>query len=99
MANNNHLYSDRETRLNTLIGRVTEASVGSNYEHWRTLQQAKAEHDNLRISQGLDFELGAFANWLETIYGIRLQKEEGMIGPMFDIVDEQKYLVYKLKFV
>jgi hypothetical protein len=98
MVNNNHLYSDRETRLNTLIGQVTEASVGK-YDHWRTLQQAKAEHDNLRISQGLDFELGAFANWLETTYGIRLQKEEGMIGPRFDIVDEQKYLVYKLKFV
>lgn len=98
MVNNNHLYSDRETRLNTLIGQVTEASVGK-YEHWRTLQQAKAEHDNLRISQGLTFELGAFAAWLETTYGIRLDKEEGYIGPRFDIVDEQKYLVYKLKFV
>jgi hypothetical protein len=97
MTNNNHLYSDRETRLNTLIGQVTETSVGK-YEHWRTLQQAKAEHDNLRISQGLSFELGAFATWLEETYGIRLIKEEGMIGPGFDIVDEQKYLVYKLKF-
>jgi hypothetical protein len=98
MVNNNHLYADRETRLNTLIGQVTEASVGK-YDHWRTLQQAKAEHDNLRTAQGLAFELGAFAAWLETTYGIRLQKEEGMIGPRFDIVDEQKYLVYKLKFV
>ena len=98
MVNNNHLYSDRETRLNTLIGRITEASVSNKYEHWRTLQHAKAEHDNLRISQGLDFELGAFATWLETTYGIQLEKEDGMIGSKFNIVDEQKYLVYQLKF-
>ena len=98
MANNNHLYADKQRWIDTLVGQVTEASVGS-YEHWRTLQQAKAEHDNLRTAQGLIFELGAFAAWLETTYGIRLQKEEGMIGPRFNIVDEQKYLVYKLKFV
>jgi hypothetical protein len=80
-----------------LIGQNTEAS-GDKYEHWRTLQQAKAEHDNLRRAQGLAFELGAFAEWLEEIYGVRLQKEEDMIGPRFDIVDEQKYLLYQLKF-
>jgi hypothetical protein len=97
MADNNHLYADREARLNTLVGRVTEASVGK-YEHWRTLQQAKAEHDNLRIQQGLEFELGAFSVWLEETYGIRLQKVDDMIGPEFNIVDEQKYLVYNLKF-
>jgi hypothetical protein len=98
MINNNHLYTDFETKLDTLIGRVTETSVGE-YEHWRTLQQAKAEHDNLRIAKGLKFELGAFAEWLEDVYGIQLEKVDGMIGVKFNIIDEQKYLVYKLKFV
>ncbi len=97
MANNNHLYADRLSRLNTLIGQVTEASV-DKYEHWRTLQQAKAEFDNTRIANGQAWELGAFADWLENTYGVQLEKEEGMIGPKFHIVDEQKYLIYRLKF-
>lgn len=97
MTNNNHLYSDKETKLNTLIGRLTETSVPS-YDHWRTLQQAKAEHDNIRIAQGLAFELGAFAKWMEETYGIRIQKIEGMIGQSFEVIDEVKYTFYKLKF-
>jgi hypothetical protein len=96
--NNNHLYSDWESKLDTLVGQTNETSV-QKYDHWRTLQKAKAEHDNMRIEQGLKFELDDFTGWLEEIYGVRLQKEEGMIGPKFDIVDEAKYLVYKLKFV
>lgn len=97
MANNNHLYADRQARLDTLVGQITEASV-NKYDHWRTLQQAKAEYDNMRIEQGLSFELGAFSEWLKETYGIRLQRVEGMIGQEFEIVNEQKYLVYQLKF-
>jgi hypothetical protein len=98
MTNNNHLYSDFESKLDTLIGQTTETSV-KEYDHWRTLQMAKAEYDNMRIEQGLKFELDDFTAWLEETYGVRLQKEEGMIGPRFDIVDQDKYLVYQLKFV
>lgn len=92
---NNHLYSDRKTRLNTLLGELTSTSVGK-YEHWNTLQQAKAEYDNLR--QGRAFDIDAFYAWIEEAYGIRLEKIEGMIGPSFNIVDEHKYLIYKLRF-
>jgi hypothetical protein len=98
MTNNNHLYSDFETKLNTLIGRVTEASADS-YDHWRTLQMAKAEHDNIRTAQGLAFQLGAFQSWLEETYGVRLKRVDGMIGQTFEVVDEAKYTFYKLKFV
>lgn len=97
MANNNHLYNDRESRLNTIIGQVTAISV-NKYEHWRTLEKAKTEFDNARIAQGLKFDVDAYYDWLEQNYGIRLEKIEGMIGPEFSIVDEQKYLIYKLKF-
>lgn len=96
-ANNNHLYADRESRLNTLVGQITETSV-SKYDHWRTLQKAKVEYDNLRIAQGQNFELDGFATWLEETYGIRLEKVEGMIGQNFNIVDDTKYTFYKLKF-
>ena len=98
MANNNHLYSDRDTRLNTLVGQVTDISVGK-YKHWRTLQLAKNEFENMLAKQGLTYDVSAFYSWMTEEYGIRLQQVEGMIGPSFDIVDEQKYLIYKLKFV
>ena len=95
--NNNHLYSDFEAKLDTLVGRVTEASA-AKYDHWRTLQQAKAEHDNLRIAQGLKFELNAFQEWLEATYGLRIHRAGEMIGQTYEVVDEHKFLVYKLKF-
>lgn len=97
MTNNNHLYSDFEAKLDTLIGRVTEASV-DKYDHWRTLQIAKAEHDNMRIEQGLKFELNAFQEWLEETYGLRIHKAGEMIGQTYEVVDEHKFLIYKLKF-
>ena len=97
MTNNNHLYSDFEAKLDTLIGRVTEASV-TKYEHWRTLQMAKAEHDNMRIEQGLKCELDAFQEWLEATYGLRMHRAGEMIGQTYEVVDEAKYTFYKLKF-
>lgn len=97
MANNNHLYSDRETRLNTLIGQVTDISV-KKYEHWRSLQRAKNDFEDLCQAQGRAYKIEEFYAWLETTYGIRLQQVEGMIGPEFNIINEQKYLIYQLKF-
>ena len=97
VTNNNHLYSDFEAKLDTLIGCVTESSV-AKYDHWRTLQMAKAEHDNMRIEQGLKFELNAFQEWLEATYGLRIHRAGEMIGQTYEVVDEAKYTFYKLKF-
>lgn len=98
MANNNHLYADQQARLDTIIGQTTALSV-NKYEHWRTLRLAKNEFENMLAKQGLTYDVSAFYSWMTEEYGIRLQQVEGMIGPSFDIVDEQKYLIYKLKFV
>lgn len=97
MANNNHLYGDKQSRLDTIIGQTTALSV-NKYEHWRTLIQAKSEWDDLRIPAGQPVDIDEFYAWMEETYGIRLQKINGMIGLDFDIVDEHKYLVYRLKF-
>jgi hypothetical protein len=69
------------------------------YDHWRTLQQAKAEWDNMRIAQGIKFELAAFQTWLEETYGLHIHRVDGMIGQTYEIVDEHKFLIYKLKFL
>jgi len=95
--NNNHLYSDFEAKLDTLIGKTTELSV-QKYDHWRTLQMAKAEYDNMRIAEGIKFELDGFVTWLDETYGLRIHKAEQMIGQTFEITNEAKYLMYKLKY-
>lgn len=95
MANNNHFYSDRQARLDTIIGQTTALSV-NKYEHWRTLIQAKDEYD--RQHPGQTVNIDTFYAWLEETYGIRLQKVDGMIDVGFDIVDKHKYLIYRLKF-
>jgi len=95
MTNNNHLYSDMESKLDSLLPKADSAE---KYDHWRTLQMAKAEYDNLRIEQGQKFELDGFVTWLDETYGLRIHKAEQMIGQTFEITNEAKYLMYKLKY-
>lgn len=92
MTNKNHLYSDRDTRLNTLIG------SDQSRDHWRSLQQARAEYINQCLEQDQAFELLGFSQWLEDVYGVRLERIDGMIGQSFEVVDPDKYLIYQLKF-
>ena len=98
MTNNNHLYSDFESKLDTLLGGVTTPDGIEKYDHWRTLQMAKAEYDNMRIAEGIKFELDGFVTWLDETYGLRIHKSEQMIGQTFEITNEAKYLMYKLKY-
>ena len=95
MANNNHLYSDFEARIDSLIPRADSAE---KYDYWRSLQIVKAEYDNMRIAEGLKFELAGFATWLEETYGFRIHRPDNMIGQTFEITDEAKYTFYKLKY-
>jgi hypothetical protein len=95
MTNNNHLYSDFEAKLDSLLPKADSAE---KYDHWRTLQLAKAEYDNMRIAQGIKFELDGFAIWLEETYGFRIHRPDNMIGQTFEIIDEAKYTFYKLKY-
>lgn len=98
MTNNNHLYSNLEAKLDTLLGGVPTPDGIDKYDHWRSLQIAKAEYDNLRIAEGRKFELEGFAVWLEETYGFRIHRPNNMIGQTFEIVDEAKYTFYKLKY-
>lgn len=79
------------------MGKAEEDSL-KKYDHWRSLQMAKAEYDNVRIEKGAKFELDGFANWLDDVYGVRIHKADQMIGQTWEVTDEKKYLFYKLKF-
>jgi hypothetical protein len=93
MANNNHLYATTEMMLNTLLPPDIE-----NYSYWLSLRRAKVEFDNIRIKEGIVSDLEDFARWVEHEYGIRIEQIDDTIGQGFEVVDEQKYLIYKLKF-
>ena len=84
--------------MDTLIGGIPTPDGIEKYNHWRTLQIAKAEYDNIRIEQGLKFELNAFQEWLEETYGLRIHRAGEMIGQTYEVVNEHKFLIYKLKF-
>lgn len=83
MTNNNKLYQPQE-RLNTLTGVE---------DHWWDMLQ-KAEID-YRSTGG---DKANFQFWLTENYGLQIYYDYDGILPNHDIVDEQKYLLFKLKY-
>lgn len=85
--NVNHLYDTPDQRLNTMLGR-------SDVDFWRKLRKLKSEID----LGGLEFQ-----DWLVEEYGVKLTLTSNTAGqtgydPQAEIVDEQKYLIFLLKY-
>lgn len=83
MTNNNHLYQPQE-RINTI--------VGDDGRWWEMLRKAQSEYSALGGDKA-DFQF-----WITEHYGIRIYYDYDGILPNHDIVDEQKYLLFKLKY-
>ena len=81
--NNNHLYQPQE-RINTL--------VGDDGQWWELLRKAELDY---RATGG---DKANFQFWLTEHYGLRIYYDYDGILPNHDIVDEQKYLLFKLKY-
>ena len=81
--NNNHLYQPQE-RINTI--------VGDDGHWWDWLRKAQLEY-NTTGGDKADFQF-----WLTEHYGLRIYYDYDGILPNHDIVDEQKYLLFKLKY-
>lgn len=81
--NNNHLYQPQE-RINTL--------VGDEAQWWDWLRKAQLEY-NTTGGDKADFQF-----WLTDNYGLKIYYDYDGILPNHDIVDEQKYLLFKLKY-
>ena len=83
----NELYNSHEQRLDTVVG-------GGSF--WITMQQC-------RDSEGRDYcqtNLSMF-QWFRDTYGIELQfSDDAMdqLKPEVRIVDEQKYMMFLLKY-
>ena len=84
----NDLYTTPERRLDTILG---------DFEFWRKMQRA-------RETEGWEHchQMGTMMHWFRETYGIQLMPSEntvmGGFSPDVVIVDEQKYLLFLLKY-
>lgn len=83
MSNNNKLYQPQE-RINTI--------AGSEALWWEMLRKAEIDY---RVTGG---DKAEFQFWLTEHYGLQIYYDYDGILPNHDIVDEQKYLLFKLKY-
>jgi hypothetical protein len=63
-------------------------------DFWATLKKLRDEFQN----EHTNFDAYEFEEWITDKYGIKLNFVEGNIGGDYQIVDEQKYILYVLKF-
>lgn len=80
-------YSSGDDNLHRRLGR---------WGFWETLVNLKREYD----TNGVLLDAESFLNWLEEKYGIRVFRENisNGITDDYEIVDEQKFLIFMLKY-
>jgi hypothetical protein len=87
-SQNNNLYNSREARLDTIVGGQT---------WWPRLFKAREEYFGASDLNTATIE--TFQDWLETEYGVRLVLDEsGAITDEYTVTDEQKFLIFELKY-
>jgi hypothetical protein len=77
-------YKDLPKRIDTILGQ--------DGKWWDLLRKAQLEY-NTTGGNKADFQF-----WLNEHYGLQIYYDYDGILPNHDIVDEQKYLLFKLKF-
>jgi len=83
--NNNHLYSSKELRLNTLLGDIS--FLGQ-------LQRARTEY----LNENKNNELDVFLDWMYNTWGVLVATQEGNLTAEYEVHDEQKFLLFRLKY-
>jgi hypothetical protein len=77
-------YANNAARLDTIIG-----DAGTT---WVKVSRAKSEYDQLTTTE-------SFYVWLQSEYGLKLTfTPDGDLQLANEIVDEQKYTIFLLKF-
>ena len=82
-SKNNPLYQPQE-RINTI--------VGDDGRWWELLRRAELDY---RATGG---DKANFQFWITEHYGIRIYYDTDGILPNHDIVNEEKYLFFRLKY-
>jgi len=68
--------------------------------YWTMLRRAKLDFIKLTDQACIEYEIGddAFFYYLQHNYGLRVELIDGNIAGEYVIVDEQKYLLFLLKY-
>jgi hypothetical protein len=82
------LYDTFARRLDTVSGNRNRD------QYWLKLRKVRAEYDAINEH----FTLSGFRHYLIENYGIEIYYKDDNITEEFRIVNEQKYLVFNLKF-
>ena len=65
----------------------------SRWDYWRKLMRVKEEFKTTGLDQSM------FSKWLVEQYGVKLNfNNDGNITDEMSVVDEQKYLLFELKY-
>jgi hypothetical protein len=91
--NNPKLYSDADARFDTVVGK---------HEYFELLRRIRVEFDNTTPynSYSYEFDQGDFLSYVENHYGFQplFDTTYQAITADYNIVDEKKYLLARLKF-
>ena len=86
----NRYYKDAAARLNTIIGGDTQ--------HFLRLQRVKNEWDCLAESVPVGQGFLTFDDYVREYYGVKLVYDGDNVSLAYSVVDEQKHLMFILKF-
>lgn len=69
-------------------------------KYWAMLRKANADYLKLTEQASIEYELGqgAFYYYLQQNYGLKVELIDGKIAGDYHVVDEQKYLLFVLKY-
>ena len=87
-----NLYANAKARFDTVVG---------SHEYFELLRKVRSEFDNLMLdSYSYEFDQGDFLVYVENLYGFQpvFDITYQAITAKFNITDEHKYLLAKLKF-
>jgi len=83
-------YKDSSARLDTIIGGDTQ--------HFLRLQRVKNEWDELARDVPVGQGFLTFYDYVKEYYGVKLQFDGDNVTLAYSVVDEQKHLMFVLKF-
>jgi hypothetical protein len=85
-------YETQERRLDTIIG--------GDSGHYIRLRRCKEYYDNLADAVPIGQGFLTFNDFMREWYGVKMQLDtgDGGIALDYEVIDEQKYLLFMLKF-
>jgi hypothetical protein len=83
-------YESQEARMDTVLG-----DIGKK---WLRIVTVKKEYDALAEAVPVGQGFLTFYDYVKEYYGVKLHMDGDNLSPNYEVIDEQKYTVFLLKF-